>query len=71
MNLDKSICIDFEKNVRNKNYLFSNGIDFIYEFFNFENKINNTMLSKTVKYFGKNKNINKIFTKIADNGLVI
>ena len=71
LNLDKSICIDFEKNVRNKNYLFSNGIDFIYEFFNFENKINNTMLSKTVKYFGKNKNINKIFTKIADNGLVI
>ena len=71
LNLDKSICIDFEKNVRNKNYLFSNGIDFIYEFFNFENKLNNTMLSKTVKYFGKNKNINKIFIKIADNGLVI
>ena len=70
LNLDKSICIDFEKNVRNKNYLFSNGIDFIYEFFNLESKINNDSLSRAVKYFGNNKNVNKIFKKIADNGLI-
>jgi len=69
--LDKSICIDFEKNVRNKNYLFSAGIDLIYEFFSLENNVKNNILSKSVKYFGKNKNINKIFTKIADNGLVL
>ena len=69
--LDKSICIDFEKNTKNKNYLFSSGIDFVYEFFNLENKINNNIISKSVKYFGKNKNINKIFTKIADNGLIL
>ena len=68
--LDKSICIEFEKKTRDKNYLFSSGIDFIYEFFNLENKINTNMLSKSVKYLGSNKNINKIFTKIADNGLV-
>ena len=69
--LDKSICIDFEKNIRNKNYLFSTGIDFIYEFFNLENKINNNILSQSVKFLGKNKSINKIFTKIADNGLIL
>ena len=68
--LDSSICVDFEKKTKNKNFLFSNSIDLIYEFFNFENKINNNILSKSVKYFGKNKNINKIFTKIADNGFV-
>ncbi len=71
LDLDSSICFDFEKNVRNKNYLFSNSIDFIYEFFNFENKINNKVLSKTVQILGKNKTVNKFFTKFADNGLVI
>ena len=69
--LDKSICIEFEKNIRNKNYLFSTGIDLIYEFFNLENKINNNILSQSVKFLGKNKSINKIFTKIADNGLIL
>ena len=71
LDLDSSICIEFEKKMKNKNYLFSNGIDFVYEFFNFENKLNNNILSKSVKYFGKNKNINKIFIKIADNGIVL
>ena len=60
-----------EKNTRNKNYLFSNGIDFIYEFFNFENKINDNTLSKSVKFLGRNKTINKIFKNIADNGIII
>ena len=69
--LDSSICIDFEKNSRNKNYLFSSGIDLIYELFNLENKFDNKLLSKSIKLFGKNKNINRIFTKIADNGLVL
>ncbi len=69
--LDKSICIDFERKTKSKNYLFSNGIDFIYEFFNFENKINNDILTKSVKFLGKNKILNKYFTKFADKGLII
>jgi len=69
LDLDSSICIEFENKMKNKNYLFSNGIDFVYEFFNFENKLNNDLLSKSLKYLGKNKNINKIFIKIADNGI--
>ena len=71
LDLDVSICSDFEKNTKNKNYLFSNGIDFIYEFFNFENKLNTNVLSKFVKFSGKNKNINNLFTKFADNGIII
>ena len=58
-------------NNTDKNYLFSNGIDFIYEFFNFENKFNNNNLSKLVKLVGKNNLANKIFTKIADKGISI
>jgi len=69
LDLDISICSDFEKNTKDKNYLFSNGIDLIYEFFNFESKINNNTLSKSLKFLGKNKVVNKFFTKFADTGM--
>ena len=71
LELDKSIGLDFEKNLKDKNYLFSNGIDFIYEFFNFENKLKNNYLSKLVKLLGKNNLTNRLFTKIADKGISI
>ncbi len=71
LDLDISVCSEFEKRTKDKNYLFSNGIDFIYEFFNFENKLNTNNLSKSLKFFGKNKFINNCFTKFADNGLII
>ena len=71
LDLDSSICSDFEKTVRHRNYLFSNGIDLIYEFFNLESKINNNFLSKSVQLIGKYKFTNKIFTKLADNGITI
>ena len=71
LELDKSICIDFEKKTKHKNYLFSNGIDFVYEFFNLESKINNNVLTKSIQFFGKNKFLNKSFEKIANNGLQI
>ena len=71
LDLDTSICVDFEKNNKDKNYLFSNGIDLIYEFFNFENKIDSYVLSKSLKFLGKNKIINNFFKKFADNGLRI
>jgi 2-octaprenyl-6-methoxyphenol hydroxylase len=71
LDLDKSICKDFERNTKSKNYLFANSIDFIYEFFNFENKIRNNTLSKSVRFLGKNKMINKFFTNLADAGISI
>ena len=71
LGLDSSVCIDFEKNTRNKNFLFSSGIDFIYEFFNLENKLKNNNLSKFVRFLGMNKKANKFFTKLADNGIII
>tara|TARA_Y100000022_G_scaffold156871_1_gene139267 strand:- start:467 stop:1531 length:1065 start_codon:yes stop_codon:yes gene_type:complete len=71
LDLDSSICVDFEKKTKHKNYLFSQGIDFIYEFFKIESKTNNQILSKTVQYIAKNKFANKFFTEIANNGIVI
>ena len=42
------------KKSKHKNYFFS-GVDFIYEFFNIERKINNNFLSKSVQLIVKNK----------------
>ena len=68
--LDLSVNDEFEKKSKHINYVFSNGIDFIYEYFNFENKVKKNFLSKAVKYLGKNNKINKILTNVADNGFI-
>ncbi len=67
--IDSSVNNEFEKNLKHKNYIFSNSIDFVQEFFNFERKFNNNILSKSVKILGKNRFINKLFTKVADKGI--
>ena len=66
--LDSSINSEFEKKSRHKNLIFSNGIDFIHEFFNFERKINTSLISKSVQLLGRNPKLNKLFTEIADKG---
>ena len=68
--LNISVNEEFEKKSKHINYIFSNGIDFIYEFFNFERKTKSKILSKTVKFFGDNSSLNKKFMKIADNGFL-
>ena len=71
LDFDSSICIDFEKNVRHKNYIFSNSIDFVYEFFNFENKIDTKIFTKSLKFIGNNEIMKKFFIKVADKGIEI
>ena len=71
LDLDNSICIDFEKNSKNKNFLFSSGIDLIYEFFNIESKTKYKTFSKSVKFLNKNKLVNNFFKKFADSGMTI
>ncbi len=69
LKVDKSIGIDFEKRMKHKNFLFSNGIDLIYEFFDFDRKIKNKSFLNIIKYIGKNKPINKLFVSYADKGI--
>ena len=69
--LDSSINYEFEKTSKHKNFIFSNGIDFIHEFFNFERKINSKFISRSVQFLGKNPNVNKLFTRLADKGTLI
>ena len=61
--------IEFEKETKNKNFLFSNSIDFIYEAFNFDKKIRNKSFNKILRIVGKNKNLSGYFIKLADRGL--
>ena len=68
--LDSSVSDQFEKKLRHKNFIFSNSIDLIHEFFNFERKLKSNILSKSVKALGKNPSVNKLFTKIADRGVL-
>ena len=70
LNLDSSICLEFENQNKHKNYIFSNGVDLIYEFFNLENKINSNILSKFIKLFANNNISNKFLTKFADEGIL-
>ena len=65
------INCEFEKILKHKNVIFSNGVDFVYEFFNFERKINSNLISRSVQFLVKNPNLNKLFTKIADKGTLI
>ena len=68
MQLDSSILNDFEKETKNKNFLFSNSVDFIYEVFNFDKKIRNKSFNKILKIIGKNKSLNSFLIKFADRG---
>ena len=70
LELNYSIYEEFEKKTKHLNIAFASGIDFIYEFFKFDNKFKNKYSSKLLKVFGKNKTFTKFFTKYADKGFV-
>ena len=71
LDLDSSVNYEFEKKLKHQNFIFSNGIDLVYEFFNFERKMNSSFLSKSVQLLNKNSKINNLFTKIADRGSLV
>ena len=70
LSLDSSINSEFQKKLRHKNFIFSNGVDLIHEFFNIERKMKTSFLSKSVKLIGNYPPINKMFTTIADRGVL-
>ena len=69
--LDSSVNSEFQKSLKYKNFIFSNGVDLIHELFNIERKMNIGLLSNSVKLVSNHPFINKIFTKIADKGVLI
>ena len=71
LQLDTFTLEEFQNKTRNRNFIFSNGIDFIYEFFNFDKKINGNSLNKILQYFGTNKSFMRLAIKFADKGINI
>ena len=71
LQLDSLILEDFQKKTKNRNFIFSSGIDFIYEFFNFDKKVKAKNLNLILKFIGKNKNFMNSIIKFADKGLNI
>ena len=69
LQLNSSVNQEFQKNTKHRNYIFSNGIDFIYEFFKYENKAKNKFLLNSLKYIGSKNSINNMLKKMADTGL--
>jgi len=68
--LDSSVNYEFENSTKHKNFIFSSGVDLIHNFFNIERKTKNNILSKSVQLIGNSFSANKIFTKIADKGIL-
>tara|TARA_Y100000590_G_scaffold453945_1_gene599893 strand:- start:69 stop:1160 length:1092 start_codon:yes stop_codon:yes gene_type:complete len=66
--LDESLLKKFESKTRHFNYVFAHGVDFIHEFFKFDNKFNNIYSNNVVKLLGNNKLFNKYISKFADKG---
>jgi len=71
LKLDYLVFEKFEQKTKHFNFIFSFGIDFIYEFFKFNNKYVNRYSNKVLIELGKNKFFNKFVCKIADKGLSI
>jgi len=70
LSLDSSVNLEFQNKIKHKNFIFSNGVDLIHEFFKVERKINSNFISKYVKVIGNYPKFNKMFTEIADRGVL-
>ena len=71
LHLDNSIFQEFENKTKHLNYVYTSAIDFVYEFFKLDNKVNNNISKELFKLVNKNKNINNFFSKYANEGLVL
>ena len=67
--IDKSILLNFEKKIKHYNFIFGSGIDFIHEFFKFDNKLNNIVTKKIFNVLSKNKLFKHYVSNFADRGI--
>ena len=69
LDIDKYIIKEFETKSKSQNFVFSFGIDFIYEFFRFnKNYVPKDISEKIFSFVNKNKVIKDISMKLADRG---
>ncbi len=69
LDLDTSLCQEFQKKSQSKNFIFLSGIDWIYELFNLESKITSNLLNRSINFIGNNKVVNTFLKNFADRGV--
>ena len=69
LEVNSSCLKDFEENSKSKNFIFSEGINFIQEFFRIKKSFGDKKLTNLVKKIGKNNKIKNFFIKLADEGI--
>ena len=67
--INSSVNEEFQKSTKHTNFIFSNGIDFIYEFFNHDGNLKSNFFINSIKYFGNKNSLNNTLKKLADTGL--
>ena len=68
--IDSSISKIFENKSKSSNFIFSSGVDFIYEFFKFDNRIKNNFSKPIFDYFDNKTQLNKYLKNLANDGLI-
>ena len=71
LEIDNSVCKDFENETKHLNLIYGSGIDLIYKFFNLDYKLNNSLSDPLFKIFRKNNILNKYATYFSDKGINI
>jgi len=67
--IDNSISKEFQNKTKHYNYIFSGTIDFIHDFFKFDNNFNNKYSTKLFNFLEKNYLFKKYTKKFADKGI--
>ena len=70
LEIDSSCLKDFEEDSKSKNFIFSEGINFIQEFFRIKKSFGDKKLGNFVKKIGKNNKIKNFLIKVADEGII-
>ena len=71
LSIDASVLDEFQKKTKHYNLIYSSGVNFIQDFFKYDNKFQNKYSDKIINLLGKNKFINNFFVKVANRGLEI
>jgi len=71
LHLDETINSEFEKKVKHFNFIYSNSINLLHDFFKFDSSYQNDFSHRILNLMSKNKNINNFFIKAANQGISI
>ena len=70
LEIDKSALLEFERKTQHKNYIFGAGINFINDFFKFDNKFQGRISENVFNILNNNKFLKKTSISLADKGFV-